>query len=541
MPKESDFDLVRRTLSGERRARITLFREYIRANPNVIHAGAACADVDDFLQDCFHNFLSTLHAWDKEEPLVSWVESVAAWTALQHARMSSLPTAGLEGRIRMCAEMEGEPKEAETPAYVPPAGSPGDTPAALVYGLLPDVQRTVFQKRAGEGASWEEIAAAIGKPLDSLGPVFSRGLNRAARLFGAPPPLDEDLEPTFTRALDKRGTSETREAPRGRAISIQRDRAFYVSSPDLQRLGVGTSREARAILLWDAATAVTPPSDTLRAHLNACNYCTALLRSLLLLHQALRLGPEHTFQFCPGAFSLGNVPELARPEFDRHLASCRSCTQERASLQSEGASPEAPLRGRGAKPKRRNARLWAVAASLLVLALGSFGAYRNFYPARKVSAAKALGAGPNFDSIAPDPRYNDLISAVKLDDAKVLAAALPENRPLIRRALDNLALGDQQGSLSITSQLVERSPDPAAHLLYAMALYHNNLITDGYRAMMKAEAMAPRDPYRCWILLQFSLMVAENSMIEREAGHLAGDPEFGPRARAILEKVRQRK
>ena len=73
-----------------------------------------------------------------------------------------------------------------------------------------------------------------------------------------------------------------------------------------------------------------------------------------------------------------------------------------------------------------------------------------------------------------------------------------------------------------------------------MSLYRTRLITDAYREMLKAEAMAPRDSLRCWIMLQFSLMVADQTMIQREGKHLANDPEYKDRVSNILEGVRAR-
>ena len=59
--------------------------------------------------------------------------------------------------------------------------------------------------------------------------------------------------------------------------------------------------------------------------------------------------------------------------------------------------------------------------------------------------------------------------------------------------------------------------------------------------MLKAEAMQPRNSFRCWTMLQCALIVGDLKVAEREAEHLASDPEYAARAKAVLERARARK
>jgi hypothetical protein len=110
----------------------------------------------------------------------------------------------------------------------------------------------------------------------------------------------------------------------------------------------------------------------------------------------------------------------------------------------------------------------------------------------------------------------------------------------MRFALNQFALGQADMALSVSAQVAGKGDDPGAATLYAMSLLRTRLMTDAYREMLKAEAMAPRDSLRCWIMLQFSLEVADKAVIEREAQHLANDPQYKDGVRKILQGVRQR-
>jgi hypothetical protein len=77
-------------------------------------------------------------------------------------------------------------------------------------------------------------------------------------------------------------------------------------------------------------------------------------------------------------------------------------------------------------------------------------------------------------------------------------------------------------------------------MLFAVIQYQRNSVSEGYRAMLKAEAMPPRNSFRCWAMLQCALLVGELKTVEREVEHLSTDPEYAQPAKAILARVRQR-
>lgn len=538
MVSPTELDIFNRSLGGDRRARTELYKKFVHGSSRVRRIGAEYPDTTDFLHDCFNNLLRTGHSWDTMESLSKRVESVAVWTALTETRQRDLNTRGAKGQIRMCAEMEGEDiSHGEVlPAYAPPLLGVEDSPSARILSMLNDTERAVFRKRVMENASWGETAAAAGKPLNTVGQVFARVTARIARLFGAPPPMDDDLVPVFSRVF----ANPLR--PEGRAISLQLDTAFYSISPEMHSIGVNTAYEARMLVLWEAAQQSSPPGDALRRHLDKCHYCADLLRALLLMQQALLCPPGVAFHLCPGAFTLADAPDLVREAFDQHLAQCAICREERtqaldgqAPRQVAESAPEHTVGGAGKKIA------WVVAAVLL-FGVGSLAGYYYFVPHKAVPPATVsqLISDTPHQTVAVDNRYLDLVQEVRMDDARVLATVLPANRAAMRFALNQFALGQADMALSVSAQVAGKGDDPGAATLYAMSLLRTRLMTDAYREMLKAEAMAPRDSLRCWIMLQFSLEVADKAVIEREAQHLANDPQYKDGVRKILQGVRQR-
>ncbi len=538
MAKPLELDLFARSLSGDRRARTELFKSFVRDSSRVRNLGSDSSAPIDFLHDCFYNLLHTGQDWPKEDRLGAWVEEVAAWTALENRRRSAP-----QAKLRLCAELENTSDGHGLPSYVPPlAGSA--SPASRIFALLSGPEQIIVRKRVVDYASWDEAAQAADKPITAVGSIFARGIQRIARLCGAPPPLDDDLVPVFERA------AINPQAPEGRLISIQLDAAFYQITPEMRKIGFNTSHEARVFALWNIVSRTVPPDESMRSHLDRCHYCGDLLRALTLLRKALLADASLEFRLCPGAYTLAN-PGENREIFNEHLRECDDCSSERAQVlhgaaaqQTTGAQQTKGAEEAGAKePSRASARkkvAWATAA-LLVIGISAFAAHR--YAARPAPAT-ITGALAIPDASTPtvtvDPKYRDLVQSVALDDEKALIGALPANRPALKAAVNQLRLGEYEQTLAISSALAARSPDPSAQLLYAMTLLRNQLPTDGYREMLKAEAMPPRDAYRCWIMLQFALMTGNKDIVEREVEHLSADPEYAARAKAILQKVTER-
>jgi len=378
MVSPAELDIFTRSLGGDRRARAELYKKFVHGSSRVRRLGAGYSNTPDFLHDCFSSLLRTGRCWDADESLTRWVESVAVWTALVNTRQRDMLARGAQGEIRMCAEMEGEAVvRGEVPsAYAPPLLDAEDSPSARILALLDDTERTVFGKRAMENATWEETAAAAGQPLNAVGQTFVGVTERIARLFGGPPPMDDDLVPIISR------TFANPMKPEGRAISLQLDAAFYALTPKMHSIGLMTAYEARTLVLWDAARQSTPPGDGLRRHLDQCHYCAALLRAMLLMQQALTSPPGVAFNLCPGAFTLANAPDLVREAFDQHLAQCSICRKERTEAldaQSRWQAMEgANRRTAGGAGKRVVLAL----AALVLLGIVAVAGYHYLGPTR---------------------------------------------------------------------------------------------------------------------------------------------------------------
>ena len=544
MPNESELNLIPRALSGDRRARYETYKKYFFESSRLRRIGSGASDETVFLHDTFTNFLRTGQSWNRQENFAEWVEAAGSWTVLQYQRRLSIRQAAAEGRIRMCAEMEGE-KAAESGgaaleigSYVPP-GPAHDSAAAYIFGLLDEPQALMLRTKAVENASWEATAAASGRPLDTVGPLFARALTRGVRLFGAPPPIDDDLDTLFARA------SADRETPDGRRISIQLDSAFYSLGPEMRRLGVQTLRDARMLVLWNAVYAAEMDA-ALTQHLVDCDYCASLLDALRILRQALSAKAGTAFLLCPGAYTLtsvqgesGDSPDL----LERHVEACPLCASEREQARERGLAA-APSKIGATSSGRKIA--WIAAAFAVLLGAGyvqfrrmgaSYGDPSHVNP---VPEETIVSAAPSVPTIGADPRYRDLVRNVGINDDRIVQSALPGNRRIIQLALSQLALGDISGTLVMMNGILDKGPDPSAELLFAMSLYKNGLISDAYRAMLISEATPPRDTYRCWTMLQFALLVGQKDIVVREVGHLAKDPDYGAMAQTILATVQAR-
>jgi DNA-directed RNA polymerase specialized sigma24 family protein len=535
MASATELDIFARSLGGDRRARIDLYRKYLRDNSRVCRLGSGYADLNEFLHDCFTNLLRTGQSWDKEIGLSQWVETVAAWTALLNERRHDLSARGNKGAIRMCAEVEGEDitRREVLSAYAPPLLGPDDSPSSRLLALLTDAEKAVFSKRAIERGTWEEAAAAAGKPLSVTGSIFARTLARLGRFFGAPPPMDEDLIPVFARA------AADPHKPEGRAVSLQLDAIFYTITPELQKIGLSTAYDARTVVLWIIAVSGTPPPEELRKHLDQCHYCTDLLRAMILLQQALLSAPGVEFHLCPGAFTLSHAPDMVSEALQKHLAQCSICSAERTQV-LEGQAPRLTPEGETRDvPAGAGKKIAWVAAAVILLAVVSFAGYRFVASREEVNGKPSVLTSENLTpTVSPDVRYRKLVQNVPLDDARIMASVLPQNRMAARSAIGQFSLGQWATALSISSQVAEKSKDPGMQMLYAMCLYQSRLMTDAYREMLKSESMSPRDSFRCWIMFQFSLMVNDRKIIDREAEHLSADPEYKERVETVMEQLK---
>ena len=545
MSEASERDLLARSLGGDWESRVQLYKRFIRENSRIHRLGARYPNLDDFQHDCFTNILRTGHTFNMGSRLGDWVESVAVWTALERERLRVTGSSGARDFVRMCAAIEGdEPADrARLASYVPPRSGPEDSLSSRIAALVGEPQNALLRFEAMENPAWEDAAAIAGKPVNTIGPMLVRAVDRLSRLFGAPPPLNDDLESVFSDVRVAKATTEALNSARskGRVISMQLDRAFYSVTPGMRTIGLSVPNEVRTLALWDAARASGPPAEALRGHLAGCHYCAEVLRALLLMQQALLSGANADFLLCPGASTLMNSSDDAPEAFHRHLAECTVCRDERTrafSGEEPGTSP-APRSASAAKLGKKIA--WTAAATVILGGMVIAGHhYFTTEPTKKAASvsAEAVTEAPQIEF---NTKYLDLAQHVRVDDPRMMNSVQPRNQLLIMEAIKDLQGGKRVDAQVISQQLANVYNDPGAQMFYAVCLYAEGSTKDAYRELLKAEAMLPRSSFRCWSTLQNALMAGDKAIAEREVGHLSSDPEFGARAKQILAQMRARK
>jgi len=529
MANLSELDLFIRSVSGDWWARTQLYEKYVFGSKRVTRLATGSSSLDDFRHDCLTNLLHTGDSWDKEGNLSSWIESVAAWTALGDERRRDMQIRRSQAEIRMCAEIEGDKfaHRSVIAAYAPPVAGPDDLPLHRLAAAMSDTEKAIFLKVVVENRTFIEAATVVGRQPTAVGPIFARLISNMARIFGAPPIMEEDLIPVVSRL------AEDPSRPVGRAKSIELDTAFYSLTPHMRAIGLTTAYEARILTLWEQMAA---PSIDLQHHLDNCNYCADVHRSLQLMFRALSIPLGTEFRLCPGAFTLATIPDMEREAFDQHLTQCAICQEERTLLLDGHGTRQAKSASQthGAKLGSRSI-LWALIGVALLVVAGFIGGH-HYIVARK-SPDVDLG---NQTTVVGSERYQGLAQEVAVDDPAVLAMILPKNRVLIGAALGRVSTGYQSAALAISARVAQENSDPGAQVVYAMSLLKAGMLTDAYREMLKAESMEPRESLRCWIMLQFALNVADGMIIEREVQDLSRDPNYRTKSEQILARVRER-
>jgi len=92
-----DSDLVKRCLSGDRRATRELFRrEYPRVNATLFRVLGAARESEDLVQEAFLEVFRSLHGWRGEARLSTWIDRIAVRVAIHWLRSRRLKTVPLE-------------------------------------------------------------------------------------------------------------------------------------------------------------------------------------------------------------------------------------------------------------------------------------------------------------------------------------------------------------------------------------------------------------------------------------------------------------
>lgn len=179
MEVESDAVLIRRHLSGDRRAFEILFRRYQTPIFNLVSRMVGGEDAHDLTQDVFCNALRALHSFRGEAKFSTWLYSIARNVCLNRLRHISVI------REESLEEMqEGSPGSDGLPDLTADVHRITETRelqqiVGSVLAKLPPEQRLLITLRDFEQLSYEEIGRITEMSLSN---VKSR-LHRARMAF----------------------------------------------------------------------------------------------------------------------------------------------------------------------------------------------------------------------------------------------------------------------------------------------------------------------------------------------------------------------
>ena len=179
MDLESDAVLIRRHLSGDRRAFEILFRRYQTPIFNLVSRMVGGEDAHDLTQDVFCNALRALHNFRGEAKFSTWLYSIARNVCLNRLRHNAVI------REESLDEMqEGSPASDGLPDLSADVHKIAETRelqqiVGSVLAKLPPEQRLLITLRDFEQLSYEEISRITEMSLSN---VKSR-LHRARMAF----------------------------------------------------------------------------------------------------------------------------------------------------------------------------------------------------------------------------------------------------------------------------------------------------------------------------------------------------------------------
>ena len=160
---DDDVALMARVAAGNLDALGELFDRHEHSVRGLIRRlGVAPADIDDLVQVTFLDLARGAARYDHAQSLRSWLLGMAAMTVRRHRRSVSRWVANLAGRIyeqrralprTPCEDLERHQDQARF---------------EIALARLPAKQREVFVLVAMEGASGEEVAAALRIPVNTV-------------------------------------------------------------------------------------------------------------------------------------------------------------------------------------------------------------------------------------------------------------------------------------------------------------------------------------------------------------------------------------
>jgi len=159
----SDADLLGRVATGDLEALGALFDRYEHAVRRFLaRLGTSESDLDDLVQLTFLEVVRAARRFEHGRAAKPWLLGVAATIVRRHRRSF----ARMAARVRGLASMwDGERPETPAEAF---EGREVERKLARALGRLSQKKREVFVMVTLEGASGEDVAAALGVPVNTV-------------------------------------------------------------------------------------------------------------------------------------------------------------------------------------------------------------------------------------------------------------------------------------------------------------------------------------------------------------------------------------
>jgi hypothetical protein len=127
-------------------------------------------------------------------------------------------------------------------------------------------------------------------------------------------------------------------------------------------------------------------------------------------------------------------------------------------------------------------------------------------------------------------------------DIKALAGPLrdlnPEEEQAVEDTIELIRHGEHTLALLSLARLTGRNPNNSAlRVLRAYVLLQLGNLLGALDDARAAESGRIHSAYRCWFLAQVAYLAGNKGLCKREALHLAGDPSYGRKARALTRKL----
>jgi RNA polymerase sigma-70 factor, ECF subfamily len=170
----TDHALVAAYAGGDEGAAAELVRRHADPLARFLYStGAAADEVEDLVQEALFRAFRSLAGWRRDASFRSWLFTIGGNLLKDEARRR-------RGTVMVPLE------DRDLPDRCDPAGeaAAGETEERLRRGLsvLPRLQREVFLLRAQEGATYEDIAAALGTTIGAARVHYHHAVKRLKEL-----------------------------------------------------------------------------------------------------------------------------------------------------------------------------------------------------------------------------------------------------------------------------------------------------------------------------------------------------------------------